>query len=127
MARTPRPAYDRSPGGRADDRRYVAAAVRVGRRRDDTRFSEVNLVSDKPGLARLVTDRLIKNPWGIALGPDTPLWVANNGTATATVYAGANGRDPISKVPLDVALPAAPTGQVSNPTQQFTIRGGGAS
>jgi uncharacterized protein (TIGR03118 family) len=89
-------------------------------------FSEVNLVSDKPGLAR-ITDPLVKNPWGIALGPDTPLWVANNGTASATIYAGANGRDPISKVPLDVALPPAPTGQVFNPTQQFTVRGGGAS
>lgn len=89
-------------------------------------FSVVNLVSDKPGLARL-TDRLVKNPWGIALGPDTPLWVANNGTATATIYAGANGRDPISKVPLDVALPPAPTGQVFNPTHHFVVRGGGTS
>lgn len=87
-------------------------------------FAEVKLVSDKPGLARL-TDHLVKNPWGIALGPDTPLWVANNGTATATIYAGANGRDPISKVPLDVELPPAPTGQVFNPTQRFIVRGGG--
>jgi uncharacterized protein (TIGR03118 family) len=88
-------------------------------------FREVNLISDKPGLARL-TDPLVKNPWGIALGPDTPLWVANNGTATATIYAGANGSDPISKVPLDVQLPSAPTGQVFNPTHHFVVRGGGA-
>lgn len=89
-------------------------------------FRDVKLVSDEPGLARL-TDRLVKNPWGIALGPDTPLWVSNNGTATATIYAGANGTDPVSKVPLDVALPPAPTGQVFNPTHHFVVRSGGAS
>lgn len=83
-------------------------------------FRQVNLVSDKPGLAR-ITDPDVRNPWGIALGPTTPLWVANNGTATATIYAGANGTDPVSKAPLTVALPPAPTGQVYNPTNAFPV------
>ncbi len=86
-------------------------------------FRSVNLVSDIRGLASL-TDRDVKNPWGIALGSTTPLWVANNGTATATIYAGANGSDPVSKIPLTVALPPEPTGQVFNPTSEFVVRSG---
>ena len=32
-----------------------------------------------------VTDSNLVNPWGIAFGPTTPLWVANNGTSTSTL------------------------------------------
>ena len=87
-------------------------------------YRQVNLVSDVPGLARL-TDADVVNPWGIALGPTTPLWVANNGTDTATIYAGANGSDPVSKVPLTVSVPHSPTGQVFNPTSGFGVSRGG--
>jgi hypothetical protein len=81
-------------------------------------FQQVDLVSDVPGMAQL-TDPAVVNPWGIALGPTTPLWVANSGTSTATIYTGANGSDPVSKVRLTVTTPAQLTGQVSNPTSAF--------
>src|SRR4051812_35760330 len=42
-----------------------------------TAFRQVNLVSDVPGMATIL-DSQVKNPWGIALGPTTPLWVNNN-------------------------------------------------
>jgi uncharacterized protein (TIGR03118 family) len=86
-------------------------------------FRVTKLVSDKPGFAR-ITDQLVRNPWGIALGTGTtktPLWVNNNGTGVSTIYAGANGKDPISKVPLDVKLQPGPTGIVFNDTKGFTI------
>jgi uncharacterized protein (TIGR03118 family) len=76
-------------------------------------FAQTNLVSDVPGMAAL-TDPLVSNPWGISLGPTTPLWVTNNNTNTATLYQGANGKQPISKVPLTVKLSPAPTGTVFN-------------
>ena len=76
-------------------------------------FTQVNLVSDVHGLAKL-TDPLVSNPWGISLGPTTPLWVTNNNTGTATLYQGANGKQPISKVPLTVKLSPGPTGTVFN-------------
>ena len=54
-------------------------------------YRETDLVSDQPWPGD--PDRPEgQNPWGIALGPTTPLWVANNGTNTATVYTGANGK-----------------------------------
>src|SRR5262249_14207006 len=73
-------------------------------------FTEVNLVSDLPGRAQLLDPALV-NPWGLALGPTSPLWVADNGTDRATVYAkGPSG--PITKVGLEVPIPSgAPTGQ----------------
>jgi uncharacterized protein (TIGR03118 family) len=80
----------------------------------DGAFTQTNLVSDVPGLAAL-TDPLVSNPWGISLGPTTPLWVTNNNTSTSTLYQGANGKQPISKVPLTVKLSPGPTGTVFNP------------
>ena len=51
-------------------------------------FRQTNLVSDIPGRAQL-TDPNLVNPWGLAAGPTTPLWVADNGTGLATLYAAA--------------------------------------
>src|SRR2546423_5044427 len=53
-------------------------------------FAEVDLVSDVPGKAPL-TDPGLVNPWGLALSATSPLWVANNGTNTATIYSGGGG------------------------------------
>jgi uncharacterized protein (TIGR03118 family) len=111
----------------------ASAAMTVGH----NAFQQVNLVSDLPGRAQLL-DPDVKNPWGIALGPTTPVWVNNNfnpALATlcptcvpkpsqliteVTLYAGANGQQPISKVPLEVKA-SAPTGIVFNPTTRFVV------
>jgi uncharacterized protein (TIGR03118 family) len=85
-------------------------------------YNQVNLVSDVPGLAH-ITDFRVANTWGLALGPTTPLWINNDDTATAEVYAGANGHDPLS-LKLVVQLPASPTGIVFNPTSAFRIQQG---
>src|SRR5262249_8964481 len=50
-------------------------------------FTEVDQVSNVPGRAAL-TDPDLVNAWGLALSPTSPLWVANNGTDTSTLYAG---------------------------------------
>jgi hypothetical protein len=47
------------------------------------RFDQINVVSDLPGVAPIL-DPLLVNPWGLALSPTSPLWVANNGTGTAS-------------------------------------------
>src|SRR6266508_2685084 len=68
------------------------------------------------------------NPWGLAAGPTTPAWVANNGTDTATIYPGFVNGSPIVKAPLVVSIPGgAPTGQVFNPPPGFLVRSGDAS
>jgi uncharacterized protein (TIGR03118 family) len=84
-------------------------------------FRQINLVSDIPGMAQL-TDSHLVNPWGLAAGPTTPLWVADNGTDVATIYAGSVHGSPVSQVPLVVSVPGgAPTGQVFNPTDGFKL------
>ena len=107
-------------------------------------FVQTDLVSDIPGRAQLL-DEEVKNPWGISFGPDTALWVNNNFNPAAacpeddpecipdpedlltkiTLYRGANGVDPITKVPLEVEA-SSPTGTVFNPTSSFKITQGGA-
>jgi uncharacterized protein (TIGR03118 family) len=87
-------------------------------------FRQINLVSDIPGKAQ-ITDSNLVNPWGLAFGPTTPLWVADNGTDVATLYAGGIGRMPINIVPLTFTVPqGAPTGQVFNGSNGFKLRAG---
>jgi uncharacterized protein (TIGR03118 family) len=86
-----------------------------------TRFAEVDLVSDQ-AIAGVLREPDVVNAWGLALSPTSPLWVANNGTNTATVYLGGVGSAPVTKAPLTVAIPGgAPTGQVFNDTDQFVV------
>jgi uncharacterized protein (TIGR03118 family) len=90
-------------------------------------YHQTNLVSDLPGLAQL-TDPDLVNPWGLAAGPTTPVWVADNGTDKATIYPGFVNGSPIQKAPLVVTIPGgAPTGQVFNPTAGFEVQDGAAS
>src|SRR3954469_19133686 len=89
-----------------------ATAAHVRHHGGHNAFKQVNLVSDIKGRAQLL-DKEVKNPWGIAFGPKsspTPLWVDNQFnpnfpadlTTKITLYAGANGKDKIAKVPLEV-------------------------
>jgi uncharacterized protein (TIGR03118 family) len=86
------------------------------------RFDQINVVSDLPGVAP-IHDPLLVNPWGLALSPTSPLWVANNGTGTATLYRGDGGNSsPFAKVALEVTVTnGAPTGQVFNATTSFQV------
>ncbi len=84
-----------------------------------TTYRQINLVSDQAGKAKL-TDPDLVNAWGLAASPGTnatpgsPLWVADNGSDKATLYAGASATS-VSKVPLVINVTgAAPTGQVFN-------------
>ncbi|MCK2217639.1 TIGR03118 family protein [Actinomadura sp. ATCC 31491] len=73
-------------------------------------------MSDVQGKAP-VTDAKVVNPWGLAMGKT--LWVSNTGTGTATVYSGTG-----KKEQTEVWIPGgAPTGQVFNPGDGFTVKG----
>ncbi|HKT03929.1 MAG TPA: TIGR03118 family protein [Rugosimonospora sp.] len=86
-------------------------------------FRQVNQVSDQAGQAN-VTDPDLVNAWGLALTPTSPLWVANNGTNTATVYSGGLTGAPVTKAGLTVHIAGgAPTGQVANDTNGFLVAG----
>src|SRR5262249_21376260 len=86
-----------------------------------TRFTETDLVSNIAGRAQL-RDPALVNPWGLALSPAGPLWVADNGPGVATVYSG--GATGVTKQPLEVTVDGgSPTGQVFNDTTGFVING----
>jgi uncharacterized protein (TIGR03118 family) len=83
-------------------------------------YVETPVVSDQPGVAP-VTDSNLVNPWGISFGPTTPLWVANNGTSTSTLYS----TNPFAaKLPLVVDTQPGPTGTVFNDTTEFALPDG---
>jgi uncharacterized protein (TIGR03118 family) len=91
---------------------------------------QVNMVSDVPGMAA-VTDPDLVNPWGLALLPTSPLWSANNGTDSATLYSAAPGATAAAKVTaVRVTFPdkpELPTGQVANGGTGFVLTNGTTS
>ncbi len=104
----------------------VSAAARAER---VSKYRQLNLVSDIPGMA-VVTDPLLLNPWGVAVGPTGIIWVNDNGSGVATTY-DRNG-DPFGIVvtippPAGGAPPSTPTGIVFNPTSGFVVTKGEAS
>jgi len=71
------------------------------------------------------SDAPLVNPWGIVFNPTGPVWIANNGSSTSTLYLGGG-----TKFPLTVAIPggsngpAAPTGIVYNGAGGFNVSNG---
>lgn len=95
-------------------------------------FVQTNLVSNRADQGAQITDANLKNPWGVSMGPTTPLWVSDNNAAVATLYNIAPGGGSVTKVPRMVNIPGgrastgdgpSPTGQVFNPTSGFTVTG----
>ena len=72
----------------------IAALITVGGSsagRPGNHYEVTPLASDVPGMAP-VTDANLQNTWGLARGPATPWWIANNGTASTSVYTGSGTR-----------------------------------
>ena len=93
-------------------------------------FHQTNLISDLGNQGAQLVDSNLHNPWGLALSPTSPLWVANNNSGNATLYRINVGGTTVQKVNLTVALPGgrastgdgpSPTGQVFNPTSGFVV------
>lgn len=94
----------------------------------NTTFVQRNLVADIPSYGAVTIDPSLVNAWGLAFGPDGALWVANNGTGTATFYSQAG-----AKLPPTIAIPSAiegeagvPTGMIYNASPDFVIPGTGS-
>jgi uncharacterized protein (TIGR03118 family) len=86
-------------------------------------FIQTNLVSDLPGLARLL-DPTLHNAWGISLSPNGgAFWVSSQGGGVSELYLGDLNGNPIS-APFKVTIPGgSPTGQVFNPNQPIMSNG----
>lgn len=94
-----------------------------------TLYQQHNLASDGFVEADHIDPHLI-NPWGIAFGPTSPAWVANNGTGTSSIFDGEGNASS-----LVVTIPASPTvggigkptGIVSNNTTGWPVSSNGKS
>jgi uncharacterized protein (TIGR03118 family) len=83
-------------------------------------YTVTPLASDVPGLAP-TTDPNLQNTWGLARSATSPWWIANNATASASVYTGAGVRVDIGGLPAQ-GVPGDPTGAVfSGITGQFQV------
>ncbi len=92
-------------GGSAGDSTPVLAAP--------PSYQLTRLVSDQAVTGAITTDANLVNPWGLAFGPATDFWVANQGTSTTTVYDGV-GKPPT--IPVIVAIPPIPGHAMGGPT-----------
>jgi uncharacterized protein (TIGR03118 family) len=81
-------------------------------------YSVTKLVSDQAGVAA-TRDKLLVNAWGLAAGPTTFWWTANNGTDTSTLFDGSG-----TPQPLVVGVRGAPTGLVFNGGTGFSVTDG---
>jgi uncharacterized protein (TIGR03118 family) len=117
-------------------RRFIAAAslsciLMLAATPVSAQYSNRNLVSDKPGMARFTDPKLI-DAWGMAELPDGGFIVADALSGFVTFYArnGKTLRSPIT-VPAAPSLPpgtpGSPTGLVANPTSEFVISKNGKS
>lgn len=77
-------------------------------------FDTKDLVSDTGG-SGVTADANLVNPWGIVFAPNRPVWIANNGTNTSTVYDGNGTRLPTA-TPLVVKLQPGTDGRAFDPT-----------
>src|SRR6266850_382221 len=110
----------------------IVVAPRLRSAMDDAAptFTQTNLVSDVPGMAK-TTDPSLVNPWGMALGLNSGIWISDNGTGKATTYDG-KGQPILPQVvtipsPKNSAGGVAPTGVATNDTAGFVVSAGGKS
>ena len=96
-------------------------------------FADNVLVANRSGLTATNTtiDANLSNPWGLALAPGHPIWIADNNSNLATLYGGAGANATgsvtgsnsvgIAIPPSAASVPSNPTGQVYNATGQFPV------
>lgn len=104
----------------------LAFATAVRSAAADSFYEQHNLVSDG-FVAADHTDANLVNTWGVAFNPTGPVWVANNGSGTSTLYDGEGNIVPLVVQipgPITSADPGSPTGIVFNGSTNFPLTKG---
>jgi len=89
-----------------------------------------SLVSSGPEIPAEHQDAHLVNAWGLAAGPTTFMWVADNGTGVSTLYDGlGNAQRTVVTVPAGGSGGGQgnPTGIVFNPTGDYVLMKDAAS
>ena len=100
----------------------VPAIAKPDRDRDETRYQQINLVSDIAGVAQ-VQDTNLVNGWGISFHPTFPFWVSDNGTGVTTLYSVTNDA---SGAPHASAVPSTAIGIPGSGPAVISIPGNGS-
>jgi uncharacterized protein (TIGR03118 family) len=95
-----------------------------------TSFTDTALVSNRVGVVATATtiDANLSNPWGIAVAPGLPFWIADNNSNLSTLYSGTGEVETqqiTGSTEVGVAIPSSAAGVQSNPTGQVYNGGGG--
>ncbi len=95
-----------------------------------TSFTDTALVVDKAEVVATAAtiDGNLQNPWGIAIEPGFPFWIADNNSNLATLYSGTGATETqaITGSPdVGIAIPASAAGVQANPTGQVYNGNGG--
>jgi uncharacterized protein (TIGR03118 family) len=93
-------------------------------------FADTALVSDKVGVVATTTtiDANLSNPWGVAIAPGLPFWIADNNSNLSTLYSGTGAIETSSVTgsnDVGIAIPASAAGVPANPTGQVYNGNGG--
>src|SRR5580698_5941998 len=93
-------------------------------------FADTALVSDKVGVVATTTtiDANLSNPWGVAIAPGLPFWIADNNSNVSTLYSGTGAMETDSitgSSDIGITIPAAAAGTPANPTGQVYNGSGG--
>jgi uncharacterized protein (TIGR03118 family) len=88
------------------------------------------LVSNKEGVVATVTtiDANLSNPWGLAVAPGKPFWIADNNSNLTTLYSGTGTVEThlvTGSTDAGIAIPASAAGVPANPTGQIYNASGG--
>jgi uncharacterized protein (TIGR03118 family) len=104
----------------------TAVAASAENKNDKVVVLETDLVADNPGLldnngivhSAFIIDPHLVNPWGVAEGPSSPFWVADNNAGVSTLYnvPGAVGTLTIVPRVFSIPSPSDPLGQMGTPT-----------
>ena len=92
-------------------------------------YTQSNLVSDGSVKAQQTDTQLI-NPWGVAIGQQTPFWINTAGSGLSEVYDGGGNKQFVVKIPAATGSTKAgsPTGIAFNPsTTGFALPQGSAA
>jgi len=93
-------------------------------------YTDTALVVDKQEVvaSSKAVDANLQNPWGIAVAPGLPFWIADNNSNLATLYSGAGDietQEVTGSAGTGVAIPASAAGAPANPTGQVYNGSGG--
>jgi len=88
------------------------------------------LVSNRQGVVATMTiiDANLSNPWGLAVAPGLPFWIADNNSNLTTLYSGTGTIETAlitGSSEAGIAIPASAAGVPANPTGQVFNGSGG--